>query len=68
MAGQAMVGRTGSVTVRVPGGDRPGEIRLVMQGIPHHYIAYCPEPLAVGEKVLVVGDRGSRQVDVTPWQ
>jgi hypothetical protein len=68
VAGRSLVGRTGSVTVRVPGGDRPGEVRLVVQGIPHHYIAYCPEPVAIGDKVLVVDDRGARQVDVTPWQ
>jgi membrane protein implicated in regulation of membrane protease activity len=67
VTGRALVGRTGSVTVRVPGGDRPGEVRLVVQGIPHHYIAYCREPLAIGDKVLVVDARGARQVDVTLW-
>jgi hypothetical protein len=65
---QALVGKVGLVTVRVRGGALPGEIRLVVQGIPHYYIAYCGQALAVGEHVLVINNRGARQVDVEPWQ
>jgi hypothetical protein len=64
---QTLVGRRGSVTVRIPGGLRPGEIRLVVQGIPHHYIAFCPESAELGAHVLVIHNRGSLQVDVEPW-
>jgi len=39
-----------------------------VQGIPHYYIAYCGQAVAVGEHVLVVNSRGARQVDVEPWQ
>jgi hypothetical protein len=39
-----------------------------VQGIPHYYIAYCGQALAVGEHVLVINNRGARQVDVEPWQ
>ena len=67
MAGQTLVGRVGLVTVRVRGGTLPGEVRLVVQGIPHYYIAYCGQALAVGEQVLVINNRGARQVDVEPW-
>jgi hypothetical protein len=67
MAGQTLIGRIGSVTIRVPGEGRPGEVRLVVQGIRHHYIAYCREPVAIGEQVLVINERGFRQVDVEPW-
>lgn len=67
MTGRTLVGRTGLVTIRVPGGTRPGEVRLVVQGIPHHYIAYCREPLTIGTDVLVINDRGVQQVDVEPW-
>jgi hypothetical protein len=65
---QTLVGRRGSVTHRIPGGLRPGEIRLVVQGIPHHYIAFCPEPAELGAHVLVIHSRGSMQVDVEPWR
>jgi membrane protein implicated in regulation of membrane protease activity len=68
VAGQTLVGKLGSVTSRVRGGSLPGEIRVVVQGIPHYYIAYCGQPLAVGEQVLVINNRGARQVDVEPWQ
>lgn len=67
MTEQTLVGRRGSVTARIPGGPRPGEIRLVVQGIPHHYLAYCPEPAELGTHVLVIHNRGSLQVDVEPW-
>jgi hypothetical protein len=67
VAGQGLIGKVGSVTTRVRGGDRPGEVRVVVAGLPHHYIAFCPEALPVGTRVLVVGTRGARQVDVEPW-
>ena len=67
VTGPSLIGRTGSVTIRVPGGARPGEVRLVVQGIPHHYIAYCRVPLTIGTEVLVIDDRGTRQVDIEPW-
>ena len=67
MAGQQLVGRIGRVTHRVRGGASPGEIRVVVEGIPHYYIAYCVEPVAVGEEVLVINARGAQQVDVEPW-
>jgi membrane protein implicated in regulation of membrane protease activity len=68
VTGQALVGKVGSVTMRVRGGPLPGEVRLVVQGIPHYYIAYCGQALAVGEQVLVINNRGARQLDVEPWQ
>jgi membrane protein implicated in regulation of membrane protease activity len=67
VAGQELIGKIGSVTTRVRGGDLAAEVRVVVAGLPHHYLAYCPEALAVGTKVLVVGTRGARQIDVEPW-
>jgi membrane protein implicated in regulation of membrane protease activity len=68
VTGQTLVGRLGMVTTRVRGGPLPGEVRLVVQGIPHYYLAYCGRALAVGEQVLVINNRGARQLDVEPWQ
>ena len=41
MRGQSLVGKVGLVVTAVRGGDLPGEIRVVVQGIPHHYLAYA---------------------------
>jgi hypothetical protein len=68
VTGQTLVGKLGLVTIRVRGGPLPGEVRLVVQGIPHYYIAYCGQALAVGEQVLVINSRGAHQLDVEPWQ
>src|SRR5690349_5861055 len=65
--GHALVGKVGVVVTAVRGGDRAGEIRVVAQGIPHHYLAYAAEPVPVGAHVLIIHYRGARQVDVEPW-
>jgi membrane protein implicated in regulation of membrane protease activity len=65
--GQALVGKVGVVVTAVRGGDRPGEIRVVAQGVPHHYLAYAAEPIPIGSHVLVIHYRGARQFDVEPW-
>lgn len=63
----AAVGLMGIVVLRIRGEHQPGEVRVVHNGLPHTYIAYAEEPLAVGAPVLVINDRGARQVDVEPW-
>jgi hypothetical protein len=65
--GRALVGKVGVVVTAVRGGDRAGEIRVVAQGVPHHYLAYAAEPIPIGAHVLVIHYRGARQVDVEPW-
>lgn len=67
VADQELVGRTGVVTMALRGGAKPGEARIVVAGIPHHYIAHCPDPVAVGTPILVINNRGHRQIDVEPW-
>jgi len=67
MSGQSLVGRIGSVSVAVRGGNLPGEVRIVVEGLPHYYIAYCSEAISEGQQVLVINSRGSRQLDVEPW-
>jgi hypothetical protein len=65
--GRQAIGKVGSVTHRVRGGDRPGEVKVVVAGLPHHYLAFCPVEVSVGERVLVINVRGPREVDVEPW-
>jgi membrane protein implicated in regulation of membrane protease activity len=67
VAGETLVGRTGRIVTAVRGGSRPGEVRVVVDGIPHYYLAFCAEPLSSGAAVLIINSRGSRQVDVEPW-
>lgn len=65
--GAAAIGLLGVVVGRIRGGDFPGEVRVVHGGLPHVYIAYAVEPLAVGTQVLVINDRGARRIDVEVW-
>ncbi len=67
MADRAVVGQVGDVVVRIPGGNRPGEIRAQARGIGETFIAYAESPFDRGEKVLVIAVRGPRQVDVVAW-
>jgi membrane protein implicated in regulation of membrane protease activity len=65
--GQTLVGRIGTVVHAVRGGSRPGEVRVVVAGIAHYYIAYAARAIPAGSEVLVINHRGARQVDVEPW-
>jgi hypothetical protein len=57
-------GRTGYVTVAIPGPGRPGEVRISIRGGTEAFLAYAEEAIARGTQVLIVGDRGGRAVDV----
>jgi membrane protein implicated in regulation of membrane protease activity len=65
--GQALVGKIGTVVSAVRGGGRPGEIRVVVAGLAHYYLAYAATAIPAGAEVLVINHRGARQVDVEPW-
>ena len=62
----AVVGCLGVVTIRIPGGERPGEVRIFARGAYEQHIAYSPESLAVGDQIRVSRSRGARALDVTP--
>ena len=51
----------------IRGSAGPGEIRVVVGGIAHYYIAHAPTAIPIGAEVLVINSRGDRQVDVEPW-
>jgi hypothetical protein len=65
--GQALIGKIGTLVHGVRGGERPGEVRVVVAGIAHYYIAYAASAIPAGAEVLVINHRGARQVDVEPW-
>jgi hypothetical protein len=67
MRSHTLVGRIGTVVHAVRGRSGPGEIRVVVAGMPHYYIAFATSPIPIGAEVLVINSRGDRQVDVEPW-
>ncbi len=67
MADDELVGKVGQVVVRIRGTGRPGEVMVLVDGAPEHYFAHAHGEVPIGRKVLVVHDRGDRNLDVEPW-
>ena len=61
-----VVGKLGTVVTRIRGGDRPGEVVVLVRGTQETFIAYSDDPVDLDETVLVFSSRGNRAVDVTP--
>jgi hypothetical protein len=61
-----VVGKLGTVVTRIRGGERPGEIVVLVRGTKETFIAYSDDPVGLDETVLVFSSRGNRAVDVTP--
>jgi hypothetical protein len=59
-------GRVGYVTVSIPDDGGPGEVMLPVRGSNEAFAAWCDEPIAKGSRVVVVEQRSSRSVFVTP--
>ena len=59
-----IIGTSGVIIVPTRGGGGAGEVLLSIRGGTESYLAWSREPLAKGEKVLVVDVRGARTVDV----
>jgi hypothetical protein len=62
-----LVGKLGEVVVRIEGRAGPGEVSLLVDGMWERYFAHALVEVPVGRRVLVVNDRGDRNVDVEPW-
>jgi hypothetical protein len=60
-----VIGEQGFVTTRIPGGDAPGEVQIPLRGGSESFIAYATEHIGQGQRVLVIGRRPGRAVDVT---
>ncbi len=63
-----LVGLTGRVVHAIRGGGLAGEVRIVVDGLAHYYLAYAATAIPAGAQVLVINNRGARQVDVEPWR
>jgi hypothetical protein len=61
-----LIGLTGEMTVHSRGAEGPGEVRVLLRGMPELFIAHSAEPIARGARVLVYDVRGKRTVSVEP--
>ncbi len=61
------IGCIGVITLATRGDSGPGEVQVKIRGGTESFIAWSPEPLAKGTTVLVIEERGGRQVDVSEW-
>ena len=64
----AVIGSIGVLTIATRGQDGPGEVLVQIRGGSETYIAWSPDPLPRGSTVLVIESRGTRTVDVSPWE
>ncbi|NEA42517.1 hypothetical protein G3I42_25240 [Streptomyces sp. SID11385] len=62
-----MLGCTGEVVVATRGPAGAGEVLVEVRGGRELFLAWSEAPIARGTRVLVVGSRGTRQIDVVPW-
>ena len=64
---EAVIGCTGVLVIGTRGAAGPGEILVRVRGGSESFLAWSDEALASGSTALVIGSRGSRQVDVIDW-
>jgi hypothetical protein len=64
---EAVIGCSGELIIGTRGSAGPGEILVRVRGGSETFLAWSEEPLPRGATVLVIGSRGTRQVDVIEW-
>ena len=64
---EQVTGKSGTVTTRIRGGNRPGEVSVAVRGGTESFIAYADHEIQRGEIVLVYRSRGDRCVDVVKF-
>ena len=68
MGGDAsLIGSIGVLIIATRGDVGPGEVLVKIRGGSEAFIAWSAEPLPRGSTVLVINNRGTRTVDVSPW-
>jgi hypothetical protein len=67
VADASAIGCVGTIIIATRGKDGPGEVLVKIRGGTEAFIAWSPEPLAMGTTVLVIEERGKRTVDVSAW-
>jgi hypothetical protein len=64
-ADASLIGEIGFVSVPIPE-QGPGEVMLAVRGGTEAFAAWADEPIAKHTRVVVVEERSSRSVTVTP--
>ena len=69
MRDDEVIGKQGTVLLRIPGGDAPGKVSVAVRGSRETFIAYADTAIEASSEILVYDSRGERQVDVmmVPW-
>jgi hypothetical protein len=62
-----VIGRVGPLVVATRGTAGAGEVAVKVRGGVETYLAWSDDPLPKGARVLVIGTRGPRTVEVVPW-
>ncbi|MFE0748858.1 hypothetical protein [Gordonia sp. NPDC058843] len=68
MPAPQLLGRTGTVTMSIPGGEGLGEIDLPFGGGTERFLARATGPIVLDSAVLVIAEWPGRIVDVEPWE
>jgi hypothetical protein len=63
----SLIGSIGVIIIATRGAKGPGEVLVKIRGGSEAFIAWSPEPIPRGSTVLVINNRGTRTVDVSPW-
>jgi hypothetical protein len=63
----SLIGSIGVIIIATRGAAGPGEVLVKIRGGSEAFIAWSPEPIPRGSTVLVINNRGTRTVDVSPW-
>jgi hypothetical protein len=64
---ESLIGSIGVLIIATRGAGGPGEVLVKIRGGSEAFIAWSSEPLPRGSTVLVINNRGTRTVDVSPW-
>jgi hypothetical protein len=64
---ESLIGSIGVLIIATRGAVGPGEVLVKIRGGSEAFIAWSAEPLPRGSTVLVINNRGTRTVDVSPW-
>jgi len=64
---ESLIGSIGVIIIATRGAAGPGEVLVKIRGGSEAFIAWSAEPIRRGSTVLVINNRGTRTVDVSPW-
>jgi hypothetical protein len=64
---ESLIGSIGEIIIATRGAAGPGEVLVKIRGGSEAFIAWSSEPIPRGSTVLVINNRGTRSVDVSPW-